>query len=144
MIALPRADAIICSFIIITLAQVSPRRCNFWDCRGCTISAKTIRPTKYKATGSVITFRELWKSSLKCSIIMTRLKTPIFARDSIVPFADAIVTYYDQHWPRDADGKIRMAPVQSLETYQLDAMNPTPDIAGLKAAIPRLLSLPKI
>jgi len=55
-----------------------------------------------------------------------------FARDSIVPFADAIVTYYDQHWPRDADGKIRMAPVQSLETYQLDAMNPTPDIAGLK------------
>ncbi|HZF01543.1 MAG TPA: DUF5703 domain-containing protein [Methylomirabilota bacterium] len=66
-----------------------------------------------------------------------------FARDSIVPFADAIVTYYDQHWPRDADGKIRMAPVQSLETYQLDAMNPTPDIAGLKAAIPRLLSLPK-
>jgi alpha-L-fucosidase 2 len=65
-----------------------------------------------------------------------------FARHSIVPFADAIVTYYDQHWPRNAGGKIRMSPVQSLETYQLDAVNPTPDIAGLKADLSRLLALP--
>ncbi len=66
-----------------------------------------------------------------------------FARTDIVPFADAIVTYYAEHWPRDADGKIRMSPSQSLETYQLDAVNPTPDIAGLKSILPRLLELPK-
>jgi hypothetical protein len=66
-----------------------------------------------------------------------------FTRHSTVPFADAIVTYYDQHWPREADGKIRMSPAQSLETYQLDAVNPTPDIAGLKAGLSRLLALPK-
>jgi hypothetical protein len=36
-----------------------------------------------------------------------------------------------------------MAPVQSLETYEVDAVNPTPDIAGLKSVIPRLLALPK-
>lgn len=65
-----------------------------------------------------------------------------FARDSIVPLADAIVTYYGQHWQLDADGKIRMAPTQSLETYQLTAVNPTPDIAGLQSVIPRLLALP--
>jgi hypothetical protein len=65
-----------------------------------------------------------------------------FARNSIVPFADAIVTYYDQHWPRDPNGKIRMSPVQSLETYQRDAVNPTPDIAGLKADLSLLLALP--
>ncbi len=59
----------------------------------------------------------------------------------MVPFADVIVTYYDQHWPRDADGRIRMSPVQSLETYQLDAVNPTPDIAGLNADLSRLLAL---
>jgi hypothetical protein len=29
-----------------------------------------------------------------------------------------------------------------LETYQLDAINPTPDIAGLKSVLPRLLALP--
>ena len=67
---------------------------------------------------------------------------PVFVRNFLVPFADAIVTYYDQHWPRDANGKIKMAPAQSLETYQLDAVNPTPDIAGLMAVLPRLLALP--
>jgi hypothetical protein len=35
-----------------------------------------------------------------------------------------------------------MSPVQSLETYQRNAVNPTPDIAGLKSVLPRLLALP--
>jgi len=65
-----------------------------------------------------------------------------FARTNLIPFATAIVTYYDQHWPRGADGKINISPAQSLETYQLDAVNPTPDLAGLNAILPRLLALP--
>ena len=65
-----------------------------------------------------------------------------FARKDIIPFADAIVTYYNLHWPRGEDGKIKMTPVQSLETYQRIAVNPTPDIAGLKSVLPRLLELP--
>lgn len=64
-----------------------------------------------------------------------------FARHDIVPFAAAILAYYDDHWPRGADGKIRMYPTQSLETYQNDVLNPTPDIAGLKSVLPRLLAL---
>jgi alpha-L-fucosidase 2 len=64
-----------------------------------------------------------------------------FARKNIVPFADAIVTFYGEHWPRDAAGKIKMSPTQSLETYQRDAVNPTPDLAGLKNVLPRLLAL---
>lgn len=66
-----------------------------------------------------------------------------FARTKLVPLAEAIVTFYDQHYPRTADGQLRFAPAQSLETYQLDAVNPTPDIGGLRADIPRLLALPK-
>ena len=66
-----------------------------------------------------------------------------FARTNLIPFAAAIVTYYAEHWPRTEDGKIRMSPSQSLETYQLDAVNPTPDIAGLKSILPRLLALPE-
>ncbi len=66
-----------------------------------------------------------------------------FARKYLVPLADAIVTYYGEQWPRGADGKILMSPVQSLETYQLTAVNPTPDIAGLQDVIPRLLALPE-
>ena len=38
-------------------------------------------------------------------------------------------------------GKIRMSPMQSLESYQLTAVNPTPDIAGLMAVIPLTISV---
>jgi hypothetical protein len=65
-----------------------------------------------------------------------------FARHDIVPLANAVVTFYSQHWPRGADGKISISPAQSLETYEVDAVNPTPDIAGLRAEVPRLLALP--
>ncbi len=65
-----------------------------------------------------------------------------FARQ-VAEFATEVVTYYNEHWPRNSEGKIRIGPTQSLETYQSNAINPTPDIAGLRAIIPRLLDLPK-
>jgi hypothetical protein len=65
-----------------------------------------------------------------------------FARTAIVPFADAILAYYYYHYPHLDSGEIQIAPAQSLETYQLVAVNPTPDIAGLRSVIPRLLHLP--
>ena len=65
-----------------------------------------------------------------------------FAKQSMVPFADAIITFYDQHYPRDSVGKLTMVPAQSLETYQLVAVNPTPDLAGLMSVLPRLIALP--
>lgn len=65
-----------------------------------------------------------------------------FARNKLVPFADAIVTSYDQQWTHTADGRLRLSPSQSLETYQLNAVNPTPDIAGLKTELGRLVALP--
>ncbi len=65
-----------------------------------------------------------------------------FARSNVVPMADAVITYYNEHWKRGNDGKILMSPSQSIETYQRDAVNPTPDIAGLMNVLPRLISLP--
>jgi hypothetical protein len=65
-----------------------------------------------------------------------------FARQSVVPMADAVVMYYDKHWQRGPDGKIWMSPAQAIETYQRDAVNPAPDLAGLKSVLPRLLALP--
>jgi hypothetical protein len=65
-----------------------------------------------------------------------------FARDSLLPMADAVLTYYDEHWKRGPDGKILMAPAQAIETYQKTAVNPTPDIAGLMSVLPRLFNLP--
>jgi hypothetical protein len=59
-------------------------------------------------------------------------------RDRILlPFATEIVTFFDQHWKRGEDGKIRMNPSQSLETWW-DCTNPMPEVAGLRFVIPRL------
>jgi hypothetical protein len=65
-----------------------------------------------------------------------------FVRATLLPMADAVVTYYDQHWKRGPDGNILMQPSQSIETYQETAVNPTPDLAGLMSVLPRLLALP--
>jgi hypothetical protein len=65
-----------------------------------------------------------------------------FAKNKLLPMADATITFYDQHWERGADGKILMEPAQAIETYQKTAANPTPDVAGLMSVLPRLLSLP--
>jgi len=65
-----------------------------------------------------------------------------FAGNTLLPMADATITYYDQHWKRGPAGRILMEPSQAIETYQMNAANPTPDIAGLKSVLPRLLSLP--
>ena len=58
-----------------------------------------------------------------------------FAKSSLLPMADAVITFYDEHWKRDPDGKIRMSPWQAIETYQKTAVNSTPDVAGLKAVL---------
>ncbi|NLH99199.1 MAG: LamG domain-containing protein [Chthonomonadales bacterium] len=64
-----------------------------------------------------------------------------FLKDTMLPVADAIVAFYDQHYPRQADGRIRFEPAQSLETWW-DCVNPLPEIAGLRFVLARLLSLP--
>jgi alpha-L-fucosidase 2 len=66
-----------------------------------------------------------------------------FARDTLLPFADAITTFYDEHWKRDGSGKVRFDPAQSLETWQHGVVDPLPEIAGLKYVLPQLLALPQ-
>lgn len=64
-----------------------------------------------------------------------------FVRETLLPVAEAVTVFFDQHWPRDAKGKIRFDPSQSLETWHV-AVNPLPEIAGLRFVLPRLLELP--
>jgi hypothetical protein len=52
------------------------------------------------------------------------------------------VTFFDQHYPRDEQGKIRFEPAQSLETWH-EAVNPLPEIAGLKYVLGRMVELPE-
>ncbi len=60
-----------------------------------------------------------------------------FRDKQLLPFAAEIVTFFDQHWKRDQNGKIRMTPSQSLETWW-SCVNPMPEVAGLHFVIPRL------
>ena len=89
--------------------------------------------------------RRHWQGGLELSLLMleyysmTQNKT--FARDTLVPFATEILTFFDQHWPRNENGKIRLEPAQSLETWWL-AVNPLPEIAGLRTVVQKMLELP--
>ena len=64
-----------------------------------------------------------------------------FARGTLLPLADAIVEFYDKHYPRDEAGRVLCKPAQSLETWP-QAVNPLPDIAGLQCVLQGLLNLP--
>jgi hypothetical protein len=64
-----------------------------------------------------------------------------FLKDTLLPIADAVMAFYAEHYPRETDGKLRLEPAQALETWW-DAVNPAPDIAGLRSTLPRLIALP--
>ncbi|MCI0512241.1 DUF5703 domain-containing protein [candidate division KSB1 bacterium] len=67
---------------------------------------------------------------------------PQFLNSTLLPFAAEIINFYDQHYARDAAGKIRFWPAQALETYW-DSVNPMPEIAGLHWILSQLLALPE-
>ncbi len=64
-----------------------------------------------------------------------------FLKSTLLPFAGEILTFYNRHYPRDEDGRIRFEPAQALETYW-DSVNPAPEIAGLGSVLDTLLELP--
>ena len=62
-------------------------------------------------------------------------------RDTVlVPFAREILLFFDKHYPRDANGKIRLDPAMVLETWWI-AVNPAPDVAGLQHCLDELLAM---
>jgi hypothetical protein len=87
-----------------------------------------------------------WQGGLELAMMMLdcfdHTGDKAFAKSQMVPFAEAIVTFYDKHYPRETDGRIRFEPAQSLERWW-KAVNPMPEIAGLRAVLPRLLALPE-
>lgn len=66
-----------------------------------------------------------------------------FFRETVLPFADAVITFYDKHYGRSADGRLRIDPSQALETWQ-KAVNPAPPIVGLRRVLALLLERPDI
>ncbi len=63
-----------------------------------------------------------------------------FRDNVLVPFAREILLFFDRHYPRGADGKIRLDPAQVIETWWL-ATNPATDVAGLRFCLDELLAM---
>jgi len=64
-----------------------------------------------------------------------------FAKETLLPIATSGIRFFDQHFGRDAQGKLLLDPDNAIEMFW-KAHNPAPDIAGLHAVISRLIALP--
>lgn len=62
-------------------------------------------------------------------------------RDTVlVPFAREVLLFFDKHYPRGDEGKIRLDPAMVVETWWI-AINPAPDVAGLRFCLDELLAI---
>ena len=64
-----------------------------------------------------------------------------FVQETLIPIASAGVEFFDQHFPRDDQGKLLLDPDNSIEMFW-KVHDPAPDIAALHAVLPRLIALP--
>jgi len=87
-----------------------------------------------------------WNGSLELTALMldrfNYTQDQDFARKTLVQLADPLIAFLDEYWQkRDSNGKIIFDPSQSLETWHV-AVNPMPEIAGLRFILPQMLALP--
>ncbi|HEY4289782.1 MAG TPA: DUF5703 domain-containing protein [Puia sp.] len=64
-----------------------------------------------------------------------------FARTYLMPLASAALVFFDEHFGRDASGKLLLDPDNAIEMFW-KVHDPAPDIAGLRAVLPRMVALP--
>jgi len=87
-----------------------------------------------------------WQGALETAAMMLDYHAwsgdDAFVPSTLLPFVREVLTFYDQHYPRDDQGRIRFAPAQSLETWW-DCVDPLPEIAGLHFVLGQLLTLPE-
>ncbi len=86
-----------------------------------------------------------WQGGLELSLMMLDhyafTGDEAFARETLLPLASEILTFFDQHWKRDKNGKIRFDPAMALETYRV-AVNPLVEIVGIQKVCEEMLNLP--
>jgi len=65
-----------------------------------------------------------------------------FLKETALPTAAEILTFFDRHYRTDEAGKLLMHPSQACETWW-ECTNPMPELSGLHSVTERLLSLPE-
>lgn len=91
--------------------------------------------------------RNMWNASLELTDMMLDYYEYTgdaeFVRERLVPMAYDFMLYFQSRFAVDAEGILQITPSQSLETYQKGVTGDLPNIAGLRACLPRLLALPE-
>ncbi|MFC1738745.1 DUF5703 domain-containing protein [Planctomycetota bacterium] len=85
-----------------------------------------------------------WQSGLELLAIMLDYyrytQDEDFLHEKFLPMADEVITFYDQHYKHDENGKLYIYPSQSLETWW-NCANPAPELAGLRFMLNELLGM---
>jgi alpha-L-fucosidase 2 len=88
--------------------------------------------------------RYYWDGGLELSMMMLdyfdHTQDKSFVTNTLLPIADEVVKFYDQHYARNDQGKIHIAPSMSLETWHT-AEDPLPIVVGLKKVLSRMIEL---
>lgn len=121
-----------------------PETMNFW---GTYTDANYGRDRSELPLGMTenLYIRYYWQNGLEISLMMldyynfTKDKT--FLKETLLPVVSEVITFFDQHWGRDKNGKILFDPAMALETYR-KAVNPLPEIVGINKVCIELLKLP--
>jgi hypothetical protein len=89
--------------------------------------------------------RHIWQQGLELVMLMQdaydHTQDAKFLSEELLPMARDVLRYFETRFPKDAAGKLAIAPTQSVETYWYDVTNDTPCVAGLNAVVDRLLAL---
>ena len=100
-------------------------------------------PEFYPTTGYM---KYNWDCGLELSTMLLayyqHTQDQAFVGETLLPIADPVVTFYEQHYKRDKDGKLHISPSQSLETWH-NAEDPTTVVAGMRVVLAGLLALPE-
>ncbi len=64
-----------------------------------------------------------------------------FLRGTALPFAEAVLTFFERHYKTGADGRLVLSPAQALETWWT-CTNPMPEVAGLHDVTRMIGALP--
>jgi hypothetical protein len=72
-----------------------------------------------------------------------------FCAGTLLPYAEAVLTFFERHYGLDEGGRLKLEPSQSLETWW-DCTNAMPEVAGLHyltrklRTVPARLTLPEL
>jgi len=122
-----------------------PECINFWGIVFPeTWGAKTLAdmPERIQASGY---HKYEWVGGLEMAAMMfdtfSYTRDEKFLWEELLPFTEAMLTFFDEHYGVGPEGKLDMTPSQALETWW-DCTNAMPEVAGLHYLVKMAKTLP--